>query len=1197
MRIQPQEMKVSDVSSNNSKARIPYGLFWALVLVCALACVLIYLLGSSIGLTTPESRGRAIAWVLGSGAILTLVIPLLFLAEFRRAGRVVSKVLLAQRVVPDDSASQTASPDLLSWAPLRESLAMRLRTIHGWRWRYRQPWLLVTGNDDVISHLLPGLVEQGWQLTPDAVLLWGKSGQDGQPDATWLRQLYKLRRRRPVDAIVLVSDGDAELPSQRRTTHPYGLSLAGIAEVLHWSAPTYLLDVAHTDAVANGNTPVIGCELPPLADAATIGKVLQCLRDQLSDRSVEQLIRNSRDRYMGELSARLDTRAKALADWIGGVGGSQRRRLALSGIVFAPYPVPVAAGANGEASVDLPLWQYLGESARRQPGRRVGWHPVTVFSAVALAAIGLWSAGLLVSGVLNGRDVHSAQQAVNAIRSAPNVAERLRALLALQQEIERYEYRTQHQAPLATRFGLNRDPAVLDALWKPYGLASRQLLTTPVQRDLEASLVDLAQMRTDSLDEQTSRWALGGHQGLKTYLMLGHPERSDSAFLAPQLVQHWSTDARITPGEQQDLAERLFKFYAQHLKANPAWRIEPRPELVAGARQTLLAVIGQRNAEDTVYQGIINAFGDNGGNKYPDQNLVSLTAGTDPRGLVRTAAIVPGVFTRQAYEGYVAPAIEAAAKRTEIASDWVLTDGKPQGAQPTTGRSAEALQAALTEQYFADYADRWQGFMNSLQWEPAPTLPAAIDQLKLMADARQSPVIALMKSLEYQGGAGARKDTLSDTLVAKAQDLLGKKAAGPEATKPDPAGPLGAAFGPVLRLVGQGQGANANSGANGDLSLQRFLDRATALRLRLQQVTNSADADAQARQMAQALFQGKGSELADTQAYAQLMAASLGSQWAGMGEALFVRPIAQATQTVLQPAQASLNDAWRQGIVMAWGRAFAGRYPFADSANDASLPELARFLRPQTGLIGAFLGTQLAGVLELQGDQWVPAATGGQALAFDSAFLKAVNALQRIATHMLAQGEPRYRFEVKPIPTPGLTDTVLTLDGQKLHYYNQRETWQALTWPASNAQDLGTRLQWQTETAGTNKSYEFGGRWGLVRMLERAHIEPLDSATYQLTWQGMPDTRADTRGAKAGASENPADGHGQGSADPDSLTARAAKLPPPAKVAYPISYQMRTEVGQGPLEMLMLRGFVLPSRIFVGREPQAAARATPGPRK
>lgn len=581
-------------------------------------------------------------------------------------------------------------------------------------------------------------------------------------------------------------------------------------------------------------------------------------------------------------------------------------------------------------------------------------------------------------------------------------------------------------------------------------------------------------------------------------------------------------------------------------------------------------MIGERNAQDTVYRGVIDSVA----NKYPDHTLASLTAGTDPRGLLRTTMTVPGTFTREAYEGHIAEAIEQAAKRREFAGDWVLTDGQGK-TQQADGDPAMDLQAALTEQYFADYADHWQRVMNSLQWQSATTLPAVIDQLRLLADARQSPVIALMKSLEYQGGAGARKDSLSDTLVAKAQDMLGKKSQTPDAARADTAGPLGAAFGPVLRLTSQaGQGAQ-----NSDLGLQRFLDRATALRLRLQQISNSPDADAQAKQLAQALFQGKGSELAETQAYAQLVAASLGSQWAGMGEALFVRPVAQATQTVLQPAQASLNEAWRQSIAMAWGRSFAGRYPFADTSNDASIAEFARFLRPQTGLIDAFLTTQLAGVLERQGDEWVPAATGAQALAFDPAFLKSINTLQRIASHMLAQGEPQYRFELRPIPTPGLTDTVLTLDAQKLHYYNQRETWQTMSWPLPNLQEPGTRLQWQTERAGTNKHYEFAGRWGLVRMLERARVVPIDSATFQLTWQAAPENS----GPKPGTGENPTDA--------DSLTARDAKLPAPAEMTYPIRYQLRTEVGHGPLELLALRGFVLPTKIFAGREPITVAAA------
>ncbi|MGO4765774.1 ImcF-related family protein [Cupriavidus sp. 2KB_3] len=1022
------------------------------------------------------------------------------------------------------------------------------------------PRLLLTGDDAVIAELLPGVVNDRWQVTDEAVLLWSPLGPDGQPDRAWLGQLRKLRAA-PVSAVVLVTHGETDLRPQRRGGVALGMGLDRIAKSLRWAAPVFVLDVARIhDLAGDGPTPVIGCELPPRGDAAAVSGALDELRGRLAMLGTEALIGNCHDRFLAQLSQRLDIRGKALADWIFGVNSRPGMAMPIRGVVFTPSPGPLSGGAGWQPAADLPLWRYVGEHARRMGGRRIGLHPVTVFSSIALTAIGLWSAGMLLSGFQNAHSIHAAQQAADATAAAPNTAARLRALLALQHEIARYAPDRDHLASITSRFGLNRDAAIAAALWDRYGKHSRELIVTPIQQDLEDGLADLAQVQAGGLDTQASEWALGGRDNIKTYLMLANPDRIEPDFLKAQLVRHWRTEARITPGEREDLAERLLAFHADHFKSHPDWRITAQPELVAGARRTVLAVIDQRNAQDTLYRQVIDGIG----NRYPDQTLASLTTGTDARGLIRANTLVPGAYTRQAYEGDVAEAIERVAKRTQVTSDWVLSDaGAPQATPPAD------LRAALTARYFADYADHWQRFMNTVQWEPAPTLPAAIDQLKLMADARQSPVIALMTSLEYQGGAGMRADSLSDTLVAKAQDMLGKKPAGPKRAKPDTSGPLGPAFGPISRLLAQDQAGT------GDMSLQRFLERATALRLRLQQVSNSPDADAQARQMAQALFQGKASELADTQAYARLIAASLGAEWAGMGEALFVRPIAQATHAALQPAQTSLNAAWRESIAMAWGRSFTGRYPFADTANDASLPELARFLRPDGGLIQGFLAAQLAGVLELQGDQWKPAATGGQAVAFDPAFLDAINRLQRIGVRLLAQGEPRYQFELKPIPVSGLTDTILTLDGQQLHYYNQRETWHAMTWPASRPDSPGTRLQWRTEAAGTNKHYEFTGRWGLVRMLERANVEAIDSATFQITWHGSPDNLA---------SNLPP--------EPGSLMPRAAMQPAPKDIAYPIRYLMRTELGQGPLELLALRGFVLPSRIFADRAQTAAPRGS-----
>ncbi|MGT2433048.1 hypothetical protein ACU4HD_37660 [Cupriavidus basilensis] len=52
------------------------------------------------------------------------------------------------------------------------------------------------------------------------------------------------------------------------------MRLARIAELLRWSAPVYLLDVAEARTVAHGLMPVISCELPRQADADAIDGAL-----------------------------------------------------------------------------------------------------------------------------------------------------------------------------------------------------------------------------------------------------------------------------------------------------------------------------------------------------------------------------------------------------------------------------------------------------------------------------------------------------------------------------------------------------------------------------------------------------------------------------------------------------------------------------------------------------------------------------------------------------------------------------------------------------------------------------------------------------------------------------------------------------------------------------------------------------------
>lgn len=1134
-----------------------------LFVVAVVAGLAVWTKGAAIGIATLEAR---MTWLLGIAAAfgIALLLYVAFIVGLIPLGR--------HRQAKETGEGRITEKPLKQDVRLHQACE-ELRSMLGWRWRYRMPWLMLHGDATAIQAVAPGLEQAGVCRTDDAILV--HPSPSGIEPATWRKQLGKLRRRRPVDAIVqvgAVSD-----------TEPLRL-ISALQTELGWAAPVVFLHPVPVwgkrpeQFEAIGAFPAGTGSRRTAAAGSRIDTALASLEAQAVAVGVPRCYDDIRQPLIALISAYISAqRAHIAASWATW-DASHWRRGPLAGVMFAPVyadailPVPELAedapGKPAPSATDMPVhrfqpasvlpaWRAIGEHVGHYEGRRIGIHPPLVLSVLALMSIGLWTAGMAVSSLRNSADVGEAQQSIHAIQTATSTTAGLHALLALQQMIEHYEYRTEHHAPLLTRFGLNRDADVLAALWKPYAQAARRLLIRPVQQNQEASLADLAQLQTTTLDDKTSQWALTGRDGLKAYLMLAHPERVEPGFLARHLPQDWSTEARITPGEKQDLAERLFKFYAQHLKDHPDWKIEPRPELVAGARQTLLAVIGARNAQDTLYRGIVNGAG----NKYPDLTLPSLTAGTEARGLLRSSVGVPGIFTRQAYEGYVADAIDAAAKRRDVSTDWVLSEGKV--ATATLDTSADALRTALTEQYFADYAQHWQDFMNSLQWESADTLPAAIDQLKLLADARQSPMIALMKSLTYQGGAGVQKASLSDTLVNKAKDILGKKDDAPDAAKAAPAGPLDAAFGPVLRLMGQtGQ---AGQGGSSDLSLQRYLDRVTALRLHLQQVNSGVEGAEQARQMAQALFQGKSSDLADTQAYGQLVSASLGAEWANMGEALFVRPVVQATQTIVLPAQASLNEAWQRFVVSDWDRTFAGRYPFANTANDASLPEFARFMRPQGGVIPAFLATELAGVLELRGNEWAPAA-GARGVTFDPQFLRFLNALQHVATHMLVQGDPQYHFEVKPIATPGLTDTKLTIDGQKLHYYNQRETWRRMTWPANTLQEPGTILQWQTLTAGTNKNYEYFGRFAFLRMLARGHVEQVDAATYQISWPAVLDSRA----------------------NPDDESDPLQRKPPIMR------FLIRAEAGAGPLDMLVLPGLQVAPRIFlVGRNGAAVVAPSP----
>ncbi|WP_250527468.1 ImcF-related family protein [Caballeronia sp. GAWG2-1] len=1126
--------------------------FLATLSLVILPGMLVWVRPQWVGISA-DSRGAVIAALCAIFIVLWLVLSYSEASRAAVAYRAVKDWMLKHGGASDDVAQGATKPDVGDFSDLRQWLVEQ----HGWRWRWRERWILVVGDSEVVRRVAPTLFKFGYASAGGAVLLYAKQ-TDSAPDVQHLAALRRLRRRRPVDAVVA-------LTVARATGHDMfdvqsvSQALARVARVLRWSAPVYLLNAEPLQASpSHTDEPPVGLTWSHSRMVSDfVGSALHDLTGELANAGVMRLSKNPADRYLAELSQHISTARESLKHL---VTGASRSHDAIRGLFFTPLDIPAGPteypreAARHHAGVpeasNRTLWQTIANHSRKAYGRRVGLSSSSVAAYLISAVAVLWFIGSIISGMSNRATMRDVASTLSKVSSPHDQTQALLALDALDKQLDTLEIHRQLGAPWLARFGLNRDAALYEALSPVYQSVASRVLIDPIKARLESRLQQLASLSDAEIASGGNTQVQAAYDTLKAYLMLAHPEHADASFIATQLLTTNAParpqTASVTAGTWEDLRQQAVWFYARHLKRGSASAIAPDITLVAATRQTIIGVRGIQNSTDAIYQQII----DETKPKYPPMTLATLLGDHPSRGLFNTSATVPGVFTRAAWDERIPKAIDEASEQRAVTGDWVLSDAKLDNTAPST------LKTELRQRYFDDYARAWQQFLNSIRWQNASSLSGTVDQLTLLGDPQRSPLVALMNALVFQASADASTQSISDALISKAQHLVGKDEKDPSKQMQPSILPLASAFGPILRLTGSELASNAPANTRttlqlvSDLSLARYLERVTAVRLKTQQMMASPDPDGMSRVAAQAVLQGRTSDIADSRDYASRLSASLGEQWSGFGR-LFEAPLDQTWQVVVQPASSSLNEVWRTSILADWNHSFGGRYPFADSDNDASLPDMAHFMRMDNGVIAQFVTTQLAGVIERQGDHWVATQGVNQGtLMLDPAFLVALNKLSRVARVVFPSGDARARYELRGVPTPGITDLTLVTSGQQLHYFNQMEQWEPFEWPGQ-ALDNTAQLQWQTEAGGLRSTMYAQGRFALIRLLERAKVSQQDNARYLLSW--TPD---------------------------QSLTP-------------PLSVQLRAETGAGPLDVLVLRHFALPERIFMSGAAKQAS-VSPG---
>lgn len=1081
------------------------------------------------------------AWSIWGGVFSALLLcitasPFWLQRKQRKAQIIYSPENINDRKDNQSIKKEALSPRIL----LLRDLRRHLRSTYGLLWFRRTRILLITGTVAEVELLTPGLTSQLWQEDRGTLLLWG--GDLNTPiDSAWLTALRKLRRR-PVDGVVWVTSAfdrlsspclDPVFPVPSESTMDYlSHAISNRMDALGWKLPLYVWSLHPRTGKPEGRiVQATGCLLPAGCHTEGLTEQLSALPPELISHGLQQICGDVKHNFLLTLADQLIREPQSVTAPLS-VMLNPYRPLPLAGVMFSQPSAGAERAVQNRWFMDR-RWDVLPASVRMLPAalrprrRGIPWHTVMV-SVVVSMMVG-WAVWMGIAYVANRSLVSNAQEQVRqTLDTRQPEAGRLQALSALQKTVSRLQYREVHGAPWYLHAGMNQNAALLAAVLPRYAQGALPLLRDAAAGHLQQQLEGFVQLPPDS--PQRSRMAKAAYDQLKLYLMLAYPQRMEPAWFSRTLMGDWPQREGVAQGIWQAKGPDLLAFYGAQSAAHTQWQLSADDGLVSQARTLLVRLMGVRNSDATLYQKMLSQVA----HQYADMRLTDMTGDTDAARLFTTDEVVPGMFTRKAWEEAVQPAIDQVAKGRREEMDWVLTDS---GRASQQQASPEEVRQRLTARYFADFGGAWLAFLNGLRWQKAETLSDAIDQLTLMADVRQSPLVALMNTLNVQGRTGRTGEAVTDSLVKSARNLLSRDTQPAIDQSAVAHGPLDATFGPVLALM-DNQGSDM-------LSLQTFLTRVTQVRLRLQQVTNSSDPQAMTRTLAQTVFQGKAVDLTATRDYGSLMAAGLGQEWSGFGQTVFVRPMEQAWQQVLSPAAESLNAQWRASVVDEWNSTFGGRYPFKNVSSDVSLPLLAKYLNTDSGRITRFLQGNLNGVLHREGSRWVPDSINAQGLNFNPEFLRAVNTLSQIADVVFTNGEAGLHFDLRPGTAAGVMQTDMVIDGQKLTYVNQMPTWKRFTWPA-DTEAPGAALSWISTQAGTRQYADMPGSWGLIRLLDEADVQPYSGAasSFSVRWK-----------------------------------AQDGRL---------LNYILRTEAGAGPLALLKLRDFVLPDTIFsVSAAPQA----------
>ena len=716
----------------------------------------------------------------------------------------------------------------------------------------------------------------------------------------------------------------------------------------------------------------------------------------------------------------------------------------------------------------------------------------------------------------------SLDQAAKLQENDSSLRARFAALELIQNQIAALE-RLDDDHPVSIGAGLYQGAQLRTKLLEEYYAGIRSILLSPVQNSLEAYLYDVSaqssSVRPAPVDapREPSR-SPGPDQGrpddayvaLKTYLMLGSRDHLETGHLSEHVTRIWrewleANRGNMTREEMIRGAERILSFHLARLD-DPAWPlIDNNPVLAEDVRRHLREVVQGLPAVDRLYAEIKTRASV----RFPALSVNSLL-GSDNKTLITAGQLVPGAFTREAWDGYIERAFADAASGEVLSTDWVLQSTHRNDL--TLHGSPEQIRQALWTRYSDDYISAWKQFIRSTNIRAFDSVTDAASAIELISNDQHSPLARLLNVIAAQTDwrrpvtpeAQTQKSTAGGIGEWIERTLMRRSGASDSTTIKTPDNASAPTQGPSFPAFA-GIGALLTSTDGDAPPLSRYLKELAGLHGRMKQLVHQGDAGPGALTLVRATLEGGNSEFnASLRFIDEQLLAGMHDTQRELIRPLLVRPLQQTFQATLIPAEVELNKIWDAQIHTPFNHRLGVKYPFLPTADiEATAAEIAQIFGP-SGAIARYVDESMTGLVVRRGNTVAPRTWGDQGIrlhpAFVAGFPRWVSALDG-ASAPEDENTPQTTFMLMPHPAPDTTGYTIEIDGQRLSYRNGASQWATFVWPNAGAIP-GARIVATRSDGSTAQIADFAGRFGLEKLINSAVRIRNSDGSFTLSWSG-----------------------------------------------------------------------------------------------